>query len=565
MKRKNKEKKKKNIFNIIFIIITAIFLVFLKIVNILPNLYFLILLIIIILIATTLLILNKKKKKIGYILSIILMLMYLLLSYYLGITKDYFYSFNKLHYSENIYLVLVEKNSNYNKIKDLNNKSIGYINNQLKDTTKVIEKLDKEIKTNKEKYDDYNKLFSDLNNNNIDSILIDENYYNIKVEEEKENNYKILYKIKIRSLIKSNTKEVDITKNPFTIYISGIDTYGNIETVSRSDVNILVTVNPKTKQVLLTSIPRDSYVRLSGTKGYKDKLTHAGNYGVNTSIDTIKDLLNIDINYYIRVNFTTLEKVIDSLGGIDVYSEYSFISYIDNTQFYKGYNHMTGKEALAFSRERKSLPNGDIDRGKNQEAVIEAIIRKATSKEIIYNYPTILKETKNTFQTNLTDKDITKLIKKELENIGGWNITSNVITGQGKLDYTYSYPTQKLYVMEINNNSLNNAINLIEKVINGEKLDSSYESPSNIKNPSQVIIEEPKEETKKEDNNYKDEENEEKENNEEKKPLDDILPNDKEIKEDNNNNEEQEDNNNNEENKDTLKDILPKDEEANNS
>ena len=107
------------------------------------------------------------------------MLMYLLLSYYLGITKDYFYSFNKLHYSENIYLVLVEKNSNYNKIKDLNNKSIGYINNQLKDTTKVIEKLDKEIKTNKEKYDDYNKLFSDLNNNNIDSILIDENYYNI--------------------------------------------------------------------------------------------------------------------------------------------------------------------------------------------------------------------------------------------------------------------------------------------------------------------------------------------------------------------------------------------------
>ena len=217
---------------------------------------------------------------------------------------------------------------------------------------------------------------------------------------------------------------------------------------------------------------------------------------------------------------------------------------------------MNGKEALAFSRERKSLPNGDIDRGKNQEAVIEAIIRKITTKEIIYNYSTILKETKNTFQTNLTDKDITKIIKKELENIGGWNITSNVITGQGKLDYTYSYPTQKLYVMEINNNSLNNAINLIKKVINGDKLDGSYESPSNIKNPSQVIIEEPKEETKEEDNNYKEEANEEKENNEEKNPLDEILPDDKENKEDNKNNEEQED---------TLKDILPKDEEANNS
>ena len=144
---------------------------------------------------------------------------------------------------------------------------------------------------NKEEYTDYDKLFSDLSNNNIDSLLIDESYYNIKAEETGTDNYKIIYKIKIRSLVKSDTKEVDITKDPFTIYISGIDTYGNIETVSRSDVNILLTVNPTTKQVLLTSIPRDSYVQLAGTKGYKDKLTHAGNYGVNMSIDTIKNLL----------------------------------------------------------------------------------------------------------------------------------------------------------------------------------------------------------------------------------------------------------------------------------
>lgn len=553
MKRK---KKKNNILSIIFSIITIIFILFIKIVNILPSHYFIIMLIIIFIITTIVLLLNKKKKKIGYILSIILIILYSFLLYYLCITKNYFSSLSKIHYSEDIYLVLVKNESEYNKIKDLENKNIGYINSELKNINEVLEKLNKEITTNKNEYNDYDKIFNDLINNNIDAILIEENYYNIKIEEENTENYKIIYKIKIRNIITSNTKEVDITKNPFTIYISGIDTYGNIETVSRSDVNILVTVNPKTKQVLLTSIPRDSYVRLSGTTGYKDKLTHAGNYGINMSIDTIKDLLNIDINYYIRVNFTTLEKVIDSLGGIDVYSEYSFISYIDNIQFYKGYNHMNGKEALAFSRERKSLPNGDIDRGKNQEAVIEAIIRKITTKEIIYNYSTILKETKNTFQTNLTDKDITKIIKKELENIGGWNITSNVITGQGKLDYTYSYPTQKLYVMEINNNSLNNAINLIEKVINGDKLDGSYESPSNIKNPSQVIIEEPKEETKEEDNNYKEEANEEKENNEEKNPLDEILPDDKENKEDNKNNEEQED---------TLKDILPKDEEANNS
>lgn len=436
---------------------------------------------------------------------------------------------------------------------------------------KVLEKLDKEVTMNKEEYTDYDKLFSDLSNNNIDSLLIDESYYNIKAEETGTDNYKIIYKIKIRSLVKSDTKEVDITKDPFTIYISGIDTYGNIETVSRSDVNILLTVNPTTKQVLLTSIPRDSYVQLAGTKGYKDKLTHAGNYGVNMSIDTIKNLLNIDINYYIRVNFSTVEKIIDSLKGVDVYSEYSFVSYIDNYKFYKGYNHMNGKQALAFSRERKTLPSGDIDRGRNQEAVIEAIIRKATSSEIIYNYPTILKNTKNTFQTNLTDKDITSLIKKGLTNLGGWNVTSNVITGEGKLDYTYSYPTQKLYVMNINNESLNKTINLINKVINGDKLDSSYGQPGNIKNPDKVIVTEPSQDTEKPKEDSKDNDTKDNVTDNTKDPLDDILPDDDKSKDNNDNtsnNNDKNNNDNNEENNDqkddNLKDILPNEEKANN-
>ena len=575
-KNKRENNKKKNILNIILSIITIIFIIFLKIVNILPTLYFIIISVVIILFTILLLVLNKKKKKIGYILSIIIILIYLLLSYYLGITKNYFSSFSKIHYNEDTYLVLVDKDSPYDKIKDLSNKSIGYINSELKDMNKVLEKLDKEVTMNKEEYTDYDELFSDLSNNNIDSLLIDESYYNIKTEETGTDNYKIIYKIKIRSLVKSDTKEVDITKDPFTIYISGIDTYGNIETVSRSDVNILLTFNPTTKQVLLTSIPRDSYVQLAGTKGYKDKLTHAGNYGVNMSIDTIKNLLNIDINYYIRVNFSTVEKIIDSLRGVDVYSEYSFVSYIDNYKFYKGYNHMNGKQALAFSRERKTLPSGDIDRGRNQEAVIEAIIRKATSSEIIYNYPTILKNTKNTFQTNLTDKDITSLIKKELTNLGGWNVTSNVITGEGKLDYTYSYPTQKLYVMNINNESLNKTINLINKVINGDKLDSSYGQPGNIKNPDKVIITEPSQDTEKPKEDSKDNDTKDNVTDNTKDPLDDILPDDDKSKDNNDNTSNNDDKNNNDKNNndnneenndqkdDNLKDILPNEEKANN-
>lgn len=572
--KKTRNRKKmnfKNIYLMLFALITIFFIIFLRIINIIPTLYFIILIVISIILYLIIFFLLKKKKKLGYIISILFIIIYAIITYYLGITMNFFSNFSKIHYSEETFLVIVLKEE-YQDINDLQNKNIGYIQNNLNSIDKAIEKIDKKISINKKKYEDFTSLFNDLDNKKIESILIDENYYNIKSEEENTDNYKILYKITIRSIVKSTTKTVDIANEPFTIYISGIDVYGDIETVSRSDVNILMTVNPKTKQVLLTSIPRDFYVQLHGTSGYKDKLTHAGNYGINMSIDTIEDLLNIDINYYIRVNFTTLEKLIDAIGGVDVYSEYSFVSYIDNYKFYQGYNHMNGKQALAFSRERKSLPAGDMDRGKNQEAVIEAIIRKITNKDVIYKYSKILNSMKGTFQTNITDNDITKIIKKELENIGGWNITSNNLDGTGSYDYTYSYSSQKLYVTIPNQDSINNAVNLINKVKNDEKLDSSYsDNPDNIKYPNQIIpeptpTEQPKEEEKK-DNNDDEKENE---NTSSDTPLDDILPNNNDNNNDNNsensnNNSDNNDseNNNNQENN-NLDNLLPNDKEANN-
>ena len=499
MKRKTKRKLKyKNIFLLIFAIINIAFIVFLSLSNIIPTIYFIPLVIIITLLYLSIFILIKKKKKLGYFLSIILIIIYIFVTYYLGITLNFFSSINKIHYNETNYLVIVLNSSEYNTTKDLKNKTIGYINNDEDNIEKAIEKLDKKVKINKKDYSTYPTLFDSLDNKTIESILVEESYYNIKKEEEEENNYKIIDTIKIRKITnKSLTKEVDITKKPFTIYISGIDTYGSIETVSRSDVNILVTVNPSTKQILLVSIPRDSYVQLSGKTGYKDKLTHAGIYGISTSLKTIEDFLNIDINYYIKVNFSTLEKLIDSLGGVTVYSEYSFVSYIDNYKFYKGFNNMNGKEALAFARERKSLPNGDIDRGKNQEAVIEAIIRASTSKEMIYKYSSVLNALNGSFQTNLTDKDITSFIKKELTNPGGWTITSKNITGTGQMNYTYSYSAQKLYVMIPDEDSINEVKKAIDEVINGKTLESSYTEPTNPKNPQKILPE--VNETKQED------------------------------------------------------------------
>lgn len=554
-KRKKKKLSFTKIYTLFFTLITIIFIVFLKIVNIVPTAYFIIILLITFALFLLVILMLKKKRKIGYILSILIIIIYSVITYYLGITMNFFSSLTSIHYTEKNYLVIVLNNEKYNNIKDLNNKSIAYINKIDVTLDKALDKLNKKVQIKNIEYSDYNTLFTDLESERIESIFIEEAYYNIKKEEESTENYKIIDTIKIRSLTSNNlTKSVDITKDPFTIYISGIDTYGSIETVSRSDVNILMTINPITKQVLLTSIPRDYYVQLSGTTGYKDKLTHAGNYGIDMSINTIEELLDIDINYYIRVNFSTLEKIIDALDGVDVYSRYSFVSYIDNYMFYEGYNHMNGKQALAFSRERKSLPNGDIDRGKNQQAVIEAIIRKITSKDIIYKYTKILNSLRGTFQTNISDDDITKMVKKELENIGGWTITSISLEGTSEYNYTYSYNGQKLYVLVPDQDSINETVDLIKSVINGNKLEKSYDdNPSNIKNPNKVEIEIPKEEENNEDIEEEDTNddisNNENENNSD--PLEDLLP------EDNNENAENDNTDTEEEIDSNIQDLLP--------
>ena len=554
-KRKKKKLSFTKIYTLFFTLITIIFIVFLKIVNIVPTAYFIIILLITFALFLLVILMLKKKRKIGYILSILIIIIYSVITYYLGITMNFFSSLTSIHYTEKNYLVIVLNNEKYNNIKDLNNKSIADINKIDVTLDKALDKLNKKVQIKNIEYSDYNTLFTDLESERIESIFIEEAYYNIKKEEESTENYKIIDTIKIRSLTSNNlTKSVDITKDPFTIYISGIDTYGSIETVSRSDVNILMTINPITKQVLLTSIPRDYYVQLSGTTGYKDKLTHAGNYGIDMSINTIEELLDIDINYYIRVNFSTLEKIIDALDGVDVYSRYSFVSYIDNYMFYEGYNHMNGKQALAFSRERKSLPNGDIDRGKNQQAVIEAIIRKITSKDIIYKYTKILNSLRGTFQTNISDDDITKMVKKELENIGGWTITSISLEGTSEYNYTYSYNGQKLYVLVPDQDSINETVDLIKSVINGNKLEKSYDdNPSNIKNPNKVEIEIPKEEENNEDIEEEDTNddisNNENENNSD--PLEDLLP------EDNNENAENDNTDTEEEIDSNIQDLLP--------
>ena len=461
--------------------LSLLFIIFIISTNIVPLKYLLLLFAIFILYDVGLFFLLFKKHKIkniiGYVLSGILVIIMAILFYYLNVTMGFFKGFGTNKYKEENYLVLVLNDSSFESLNDLSN--IGYTSNELSNINEALTKLNEEITIENIKYDNNVEMFDDLINKEIDSVLIEESSMALIYEQNEEYNgmFKTIYTINIKTEIEI-TKEADVTNQPFTVYISGIDSYGSIATVSRSDVNMVATINPTTKQVLLISIPRDYYVQLRGTTGYKDKLTHAGLYGVETSVGTLEDLLDVDINYYARVNFSSLEQIVDALGGVDVYSKYTFTSSkaTGGTYYFtEGYNHMNGKQALSFSRERKALPGGDRARGINQQAVIDGIIRKATSPAIITGYSKILSSLNGTFQTNMSDNDIQKLIKMQLNDMASWNITSYSLDGTDGSGYTYSYPTQELYVMNPIEETVTEAQGLIDKVYAGEMLESSYD------------------------------------------------------------------------------------------
>ncbi|MGV9002302.1 MAG: LCP family protein [Candidatus Saccharimonadaceae bacterium] len=263
----------------------------------------------------------------------------------------------------------------------------------------------------------------------------------------------------IRVQVVNKTAKADVTK-PFAIYLSGIDTYGDVSKTSRSDVNIIIAVNPKNHKILLVNTPRDYYVQLHGTTGVKDKLTHAGLYGIDTSVSTLEDLYGIDINYNVRINFTSLVKVVDAIGGVDVNSEYNFSA--DGNHFVLGQNHLDGKQALAFSRERHSFEGGDRTRGQNQMKVITGIINKMSQPSMALKAGGILSALSSVIQTNMPTSDTNTIIRDQLDSMAKWSVTSTSVDGAGASLPTYSMGAQKLYVMIPNEASLQSAKSQLE-------------------------------------------------------------------------------------------------------
>lgn len=477
------KKIKKNLFykivSILLIISSISFLGFLFYIDLLPIKYSIILFFVILIfdiLNIFLVNLKKLKKKIKKAISLFMILAIIIMtisSFYVGKTLGVLLNNGDSKYKLEHYSVIVLNDSDYDKLKDIKGEILGYFESSTgaKDANdKLKEEIDVDFKT----YKTSDSLVHDLLGSQINVILIENSIKDIMEEELPEfaTSTKVIYTFSIKTEVETTLKEVDVTKEPFAIYISGIDTYGEISSVSRSDVNMVMVVNPKIRQILLVSIPRDYYVQLHGTTGNKDKLTHAGIYGIDMSIQTIEDLLELDINYYIKVNFTSVIDIVDALGGLDVYSEYSFISY-SGFSFKKGLNSVNGEQALDFARTRKAFIDGDRQRGKNQQAVIEAIIRKATNKSIITKYNSLLNAINGKYQTNMSIKKITSVVKMQLEDMSPWTVTSYSLNGTDASDYTYTY-NQLLYVMKPNEESVNEAIQLINSVLNNEQLENSY-------------------------------------------------------------------------------------------
>lgn len=338
-----------------------------------------------------------------------------------------------------------------------------------------IQKLLEDIKSTQnkdltvEESSSYLASYKSLLAGDTKAIVLNGAFENL-IEQEDPDYAKKIKKIYTKDLTKRVEAPKVTTNKTFNVYISGIDTYGPISSVSRSDVNIIMTVNQETKKIVLTTTPRDAYVPIAdGGNNQNDKLTHAGIYGVDASIHTLENLYDIDLNYYARLNFTSFLKLIDLLGGVDVYNDQEFTSLHGKYHFPVGNVHLDSEQALGFVRERYSLANGDGDRGRNQQKVIAAIIQKLTSAEVLKNYDGIIQGLQDSVQTNMPPETMVGLVNTQLASGGKYTVTSQDLKGTGRMGLpSYAMPDSNLYMLEVDQASLETVKATIKDVMEGK-------------------------------------------------------------------------------------------------
>lgn len=267
--------------------------------------------------------------------------------------------------------------------------------------------------------------------------------------------------------------EVEIAENgklkPFVLYISGSDSRVNSMHNNRSDVNLLLVVHPENRQILMVNTPRDYYVPSNQEEGAMEKLSHAGIFGVESSIGSLEALYDVEVDYYVQASFGGVEKLVDAIGGVTVYSDEEFVLYEDVGVIYEGENFLNGQLALAYARTRQGVEGGDMGRGNHQMEVIAAIVDKATSgTTIISNYAAIMESVEGLFIMNVPQQLISAIIKDQLQDMSGWNMVSYSVYGTGSNDHIYSAPGVTVYVIEPDQASVDKAIKLIDMAMAGE-------------------------------------------------------------------------------------------------
>ena len=447
----------------------------LSVLNMLPDKYFWPIVLILVLLAGICLAAQwiRRVHIVGKILSGLLCALLIVLSIYIGKTHGLLSSITsgKMYQTDKIVVaVLAEDEADsildtatytFGIAKTLDREKVDLAISQINDAIGI------QIKT--EEYASYTDQVNALYDGEVEAII-----YNRAMNELiEENNPGFTDKVRILDNFDVQTEvfmedipDLPITEEPFALFLSGMDVYGDIEETGRSDVNILACVNPTTKQVLLISVPRDAYVEIPGITYYgeRDKLTHAGMYGVQYSMNALEEIFGVDVNYYARVNFSSLIMMVDALGGIDVDSDYAFSTYYkqytqatDTWEYYtykKGENHLNGDYALAFARERMNLPGGDYQRGKNQQKVIEGLLEKLKSPAVLLNYTQLLDSLSGKMDTSLSSTQIASLVKMQLNDGAEWNIISASVYGTSSYEYCASYSGSPLAVEILDEDSI---------------------------------------------------------------------------------------------------------------
>ena len=428
----------------------------------------------------------------GIISKIIYSILVIIISVVYGFGNYYLYSTNatletvtdQSSLSKNTVSVVALNSSSLEDVNSLNGTKIGVLRTIGKESTKKsLSDLKKNNVTyTKKTYDNMLGILKALYDGEVDAIVLNEAYRSNVCDLEDYTNFnndtKVIHKTVYYTKENSSLLAVsDITSKPFSILISGNDSFGSLDETSRSDVDMLVTINPVTSTILMTSIPRDSYVEevcddYACNYGVYDKLTHTGLYGVDTTKDTVENLLGIDINYVFRVNFTSMIDIVDALGGIDIdVAEGMAVSrfYTNSTLegVHEGTNHLDGKRALAYSRERKAYIDGDVQRARNQQQVLQAMFKKATSPEIITKYTSLLKALTHAFDTNMSTKEITSFIKYQIQAKPSWKFEQYVLKGDNDLQVSPELGSE-VSVIQLYPSSIHTAAEKIQAVLDGK-------------------------------------------------------------------------------------------------